>query len=52
MLRISKELRIDPDVILATSHGRRSVDVLEVLDPSKANWECKSTSPSASALAK
>jgi glycerol 3-phosphatase-1 len=41
LLRIGKELGIDPDVILATSHGRRSIDVLEVLDPSKANWDCK-----------
>ena len=41
MVRIAKELGIDPNVILATSHGRRSVDVLEVLDPSKANWDCK-----------
>ena len=41
LLRIGKELGIDPDVILATSHGRRSIDVLEVLDPSKANWDCR-----------
>lgn len=32
---------IDPETILATSHGRRSIDVFELLDPSKANWECK-----------
>jgi len=30
---------VDPDVILATSHGRRSIDVLEILEPSLANWE-------------
>ncbi len=41
LLRIGKELGIEPDVILATSHGRRSIDVLEVLDPSKANWDCR-----------
>jgi hypothetical protein len=41
LLRIGKELGIDHNIILATSHGRRSIDVLEVLDPSKANWDCK-----------
>jgi len=30
---------VDPDVILATSHGRRSIDVFKIYDPSKANWE-------------
>lgn len=29
-------------MILQTSHGRRSIDVLKDLDASKANWECKS----------
>lgn len=34
-------------VILQTSHGRRSIDVLQILCPERANWECKSTlSPS------
>ncbi|KAF2667727.1 DL-glycerol-3-phosphatase 1 [Microthyrium microscopicum] len=37
--QIASELNIDPAVILATSHGRRSIDVLAVHDPSKANWE-------------
>jgi hypothetical protein len=32
---------VDPNVILATSHGRRSIDVLKIYDVSKANWECK-----------
>lgn len=32
---------VDPDVILATSHGRRSIDVFKIYDPSKANWECE-----------
>ncbi|MCJ1313978.1 hypothetical protein MMC25_007658 [Agyrium rufum] len=37
--KIGKELGVDPEVILATSHGRRSVDTLAEYDPSKANWE-------------
>jgi len=28
-------------VILQTSHGRRSIDVLKILCPERANWECK-----------
>jgi glycerol 3-phosphatase-1 len=28
-------------VILQTSHGRRSIDVLKLLCPERANWECK-----------
>lgn len=39
-LRLALELGIDHKVILATSHGRRSIDTLADLDPSKANWEC------------
>lgn len=39
--RLGKELGVDPNVILETSHGRRSIDVLQLYDPSKANWECK-----------
>ena len=39
--RLGKELGVDPNVILATSHGRRSIDVLKLYDPNKANWECK-----------
>jgi hypothetical protein len=31
-------------VILQTSHGRRSIDVLKILCPERANWECKQTS--------
>jgi hypothetical protein len=27
--------------ILKTSHGRRSIDVLSILAPDKANWDCK-----------
>ncbi|KAK5008153.1 hypothetical protein LTR28_004351 [Elasticomyces elasticus] len=37
--RIGKEIGVDPEVILATSHGRRSIDVLEILQPRLANWE-------------
>lgn len=37
---IGNELGVDPNVILQTSHGRRSIDVLKDLDASKANWEC------------
>ncbi|KAK4989427.1 hypothetical protein LTR28_001590, partial [Elasticomyces elasticus] len=36
---IGKEIGVDPEVILATSHGRRSIDVLEILQPRLANWE-------------
>ncbi|KAI9782957.1 MAG: hypothetical protein M1839_004432 [Geoglossum umbratile] len=36
---IGSELNIDPDTILATSHGRRSIDVLKGYDPKNANWE-------------
>jgi glycerol 3-phosphatase-1 len=41
MNRLALELGIDYREILRTSHGRRSIDVLLHLDPSKANWECK-----------
>ncbi|CAI6240045.1 unnamed protein product [Periconia digitata] len=37
--RIGREIGVDPDVILATSHGRRSIDVLEIYQPELANWE-------------
>ncbi len=39
--RIGKELGVDPNLILQSSHGRRSVDTLALYDPSKANWECQ-----------
>ena len=38
--RVALELGIDHQEILRTSHGRRSIDVLQQLDPTKANWEC------------
>ncbi|GAB7325722.1 hypothetical protein MBLNU13_g09685t1 [Cladosporium sp. NU13] len=34
-----KEIGVDGDVILQTSHGRRSIDVLKILCPERANWE-------------
>lgn len=37
--KLGKELGVDPKVILATSHGRRSIDVIKLYDPSRANWE-------------
>lgn len=37
--KIGKQLGVDPNTILATSHGRRSIDVLKLYDPSLANWE-------------
>jgi glycerol-1-phosphatase len=37
--KIGNELGVDPEVILATSHGRRSIDVLKEFDPSKATEE-------------
>ncbi|KZF26289.1 glycerol-3-phosphate phosphatase 1 [Xylona heveae TC161] len=36
---MGKELGVDPNVILATSHGRRSIDVLKIYDPSMATPE-------------
>jgi hypothetical protein len=38
---VGGEIGVDPEVILQTSHGRRSIDVLKILQPEKANWECK-----------
>jgi hypothetical protein len=37
---IGHDIGLDPEVILATSHGRRSIDVLKDLSPEKANWDC------------
>ncbi|MCJ1433966.1 hypothetical protein MMC27_003331 [Xylographa pallens] len=37
--KLGEELGVDPQVILQTSHGRRSIDTLKVYDPTKANWE-------------
>lgn len=38
---VAAEIGVDPNVILASSHGRRSIDVLKMYDPSRANWDCK-----------
>lgn len=38
---VGSEIGVDPKVILETSHGRRSIDILKILAPEKANWECK-----------
>jgi glycerol 3-phosphatase-1 len=42
--RIGREIGVDPEVILATSHGRRSIDVLQIYEPKLANWECEKLS--------
>jgi hypothetical protein len=39
--RIGQEIGVDPELILATSHGRRSIDVLQIYEPKLANWECE-----------
>ncbi|KAF5632373.1 glycerol 3-phosphatase 1 [Fusarium sp. NRRL 25303] len=36
---IGNEIGVAPEVILETSHGRRSIDILEILAPEKANWD-------------
>ncbi|EFQ28769.1 haloacid dehalogenase-like hydrolase [Colletotrichum graminicola] len=36
---VGNEIGVAPEVILATSHGRRSIDILKILAPEKANWE-------------
>ncbi|KAK9777017.1 putative Haloacid dehalogenase-like hydrolase [Seiridium cardinale] len=36
---VGTEIGVDPEVILQTSHGRRSIDILRILHPEKANWE-------------
>ncbi|KAJ5246819.1 Glycerol-3-phosphate phosphatase [Penicillium chermesinum] len=36
---IGEELGVDPKTILATSHGRRSIDTMQLYDKTKANWE-------------
>lgn len=37
--KIGREIGVDPEVILATSHGRRSIDVLKIYEPKLANWD-------------
>jgi glycerol 3-phosphatase-1 len=41
MSSIAEELNMDPELILATCHGRRTIDTLRMLCPEKASWECK-----------
>ncbi|KAH6619816.1 HAD-like protein [Chaetomium sp. MPI-SDFR-AT-0129] len=36
---IGEEIGVDPEVILQTSHGRRTIDTLKVFAPEKATWE-------------
>ncbi|KAK3310402.1 HAD-like protein [Chaetomium strumarium] len=36
---IGKEIGVDPEVILETSHGRRSIDTLKIIAPEKATPE-------------
>jgi hypothetical protein len=43
--RIGAELGVDPKTILATSHGRRSIDVMGLYDKTKANWDCTLSLP-------
>lgn len=38
---LAEEMGVDPNVILESSHGRRSIDTLREYDPSRANWDCK-----------
>ncbi|KAM5368056.1 hypothetical protein ACJZ2D_009660 [Fusarium nematophilum] len=38
---VGEEIGVDPDAILEMSHGRRSLDVLKLVAPEKATWECK-----------
>jgi glycerol 3-phosphatase-1 len=40
--QLGQEIGVNGDEILKTSHGRRSIDVLKLLAPEKATWECKS----------
>ncbi|KAL6704024.1 DL-glycerol-3-phosphatase [Coniothyrium glycines] len=37
--KIGRQIGVNPEVILATSHGRRSIDVLQIYEPKLANWE-------------
>ncbi|EGY18451.1 phosphatase yfbT [Verticillium dahliae VdLs.17] len=37
---IGQDIGVSANVILQTSHGRRSIDVLKILAPEKANWDC------------
>ena len=47
--KVSGQIWIGADTlliaILETSHGRRSIDVLRILCPERANWDCESATP-------
>ncbi|KAM0425831.1 hypothetical protein ACHAPT_009082, partial [Fusarium lateritium] len=36
---VGEKINVDPRVILETSHGRRSLDVLQAVAPEFANWD-------------
>ncbi|KAK0729351.1 HAD-like protein [Apiosordaria backusii] len=36
---IGKDIGVAPEIILQTSHGRRTIDMLKLLAPEKATWE-------------
>ncbi|KAK4173683.1 DL-glycerol-3-phosphatase [Triangularia setosa] len=36
---IGKDIGVAPEIILQTSHGRRTIDMLKILAPEKATWE-------------
>ncbi|OAA61284.1 glycerol-3-phosphate phosphatase [Niveomyces insectorum RCEF 264] len=36
---VGEEIGVDPEVILLSAHGRRSIDILKIVCPEKANWE-------------
>lgn len=39
---VGAEIGVDPEVILQTAHGRRTIDTLKIVCPEKANWKCES----------
>lgn len=43
--RIGTELGLNPEEILKTSHGRRSIDIFKIVAPHKATWDCTRFSP-------
>ncbi|KAI7116692.1 hypothetical protein KC324_g18983, partial [Hortaea werneckii] len=38
-MNMGKEIGVPGEKILETSHGRRSIDMLAILAPEKANWD-------------
>ncbi|KAK4201847.1 DL-glycerol-3-phosphatase [Triangularia verruculosa] len=36
---IGSDIGVSPEIILQTSHGRRTIDMLRILAPEKATWE-------------